>query len=528
VRPIISLSHALADDELFGGTFRAASFWTWKTVAKLIDDLPLTEPREMELYTQCTGRTQLPNRQMRRALRRLIILCGRRAGKDRFLSAVAVWRAALCADWNKHISAGEQAVCLLLGADRRQAQILRKYCEGLLAAPLLAAEVKRRTDDVVEFRNGGALEIGTNDVRLIRGRSAVAVLGSECCFWRTDEHAASSDEEVVSSAEPSLAMCPDGGLLLLGSSVFHRVGYMYRQYKRLHGNDEADDICWFATSMTMNPKLPATVVENALTADALKARAEFENVWREDVDDFLPIDVVDAATDWGVVERPPERNIRYVGYADAASGTGRDAFGLAIGHAVNDAARTIVIDLVRERKPRFVAADVIREFSHLLRSYGISEIVSDNFAAGFCSDEWMRNGIQFRACANSTAENFLFALPLLTSKRARLVDDAMLRKQLSGLQRRVVGGHETVGHAQVASAHDDVAAAVAGCLVAAGRHFGPALVAPIVFSAGPSGFLNVGGGAAVKTVIPTANWSARSGYGAGNAAADHLDSDRGL
>jgi hypothetical protein len=107
---------------------------------------------------------------------------------------------------------------------------------------------------------------------------------------------------------------------------------------------------------------------------------------------------------------------------------------------------------------------VIRDFSNILRTYGIAEIVSDNFAAGFCSDEWVRNGIRFKACDNTTAENFLCTLPLLTSKRSRLVDDVTLRKQLSGLQRRVVGGHETVGHQQIASAHDDVAAACAGVL----------------------------------------------------------------
>ncbi len=467
MKPIIALTSAMNDDALFGETFSAASFWTWKVVAKLIDGEPLTEPREIELYRQCTGRTQLPNRKMRRALRRFVVLCGRRGGKDRFKSAVGVWRAALCADWNKYLSAGEQAVVLLLGADRRQAAILRRYCEGLLLKPLLAAEVKRRTDDAIEFRNGGVLEIGTNDARLIRGRSAVAVIGSETCYWRTDENAASSDEEVVGAAEPSLAMCPDGGLLLLGSSVYRKRGYMYRQFKRLHGNDEAEDLCWFAPSRVMNPRLPASVVENALASDAPKARAEFENVWREDVDDFLPLDVIEGATDWGVTERPPERGVRYVACADAASGTGRDSFALAIGHAVNDASRTIVIDLIRERKPRFVAADVIREYSYILRSYGVSEIVSDNYAAGFSADEWARNGIRFQACENSTAENFLYALPLLTSKRGRLVDDATLRKQLSGLQRRVVAGHETVGHAQVASSHDDLAAAVAGCLVAA-------------------------------------------------------------
>jgi hypothetical protein len=125
VKPAITLSHAMTDPGLFGPTFAAPSFWTWKVVAKIIDGEPLTE-REIELYRQCTGRSQLPNRTLRRALRRLIILVGRRGGKDRFFSAVGIWRAALCADWRKHVSAGEGAVVLLLGADRRQAAILRK------------------------------------------------------------------------------------------------------------------------------------------------------------------------------------------------------------------------------------------------------------------------------------------------------------------------------------------------------------------------------------------------------------------
>jgi hypothetical protein len=161
-----------------------------------------------------------------------VLLCGRRAGKDRFLSAVAVWRAALCANWVDLISPGEQAVCLLLGADKKQAAILRRYCEGLLRAPLLAAEVVRQTDAVIEFRNGASLEISANDARLVRGRSAIAVLGSEASHWKTDEYAASSDEEVVGAAEPSLSMCPDGGLLLLGSSVHRKRGFMYRKYRQ--------------------------------------------------------------------------------------------------------------------------------------------------------------------------------------------------------------------------------------------------------------------------------------------------------
>ena len=295
--PAITLSQALTDPALFGKTFASPSFWTWRTVAKLIDGLPLSEPREIELFEQCTGRKY--NRQARRTVRRLILLAGRRAGKDRFLSAVAVWRAALCTNWREHVSAGEGAVTILLGADKKQAAILRGYCQGLLQAPLLRAEVTRSTGELTEFRNGASLEITTNDARLVRGRSAIAVLGSECCHWRTDEHSASSDEEVVGAAEPSMAMCPDGGLLMLGSSIYRRRGYMYRKFKQLHGNDDSDDICWFAASAVMNPRLPPHVVERALAEDAPRARAEYLNVWREDLSDFVPIDVVEGCTDFG-------------------------------------------------------------------------------------------------------------------------------------------------------------------------------------------------------------------------------------
>jgi hypothetical protein len=66
--PNISLTQAMTDPALFGRTFRAQSFWTWKVVAKVIDGLPLTEPREVELYERCTGRAYQPNRHERRLL----------------------------------------------------------------------------------------------------------------------------------------------------------------------------------------------------------------------------------------------------------------------------------------------------------------------------------------------------------------------------------------------------------------------------------------------------------------------------
>ncbi len=87
-------------------------------------------------------------------------------------------------------------------------------------------------------------------------------------------------------------------------------------------------------------------------------------------------------------ERPPQPFTHYYAYFDAASGTGTDSFCLAIAHRLPDEAATVVIDAIRERKPRFVPSDVIKEFCQLLKSYGISEIHGDSYAGGY-QDEWM-------------------------------------------------------------------------------------------------------------------------------------------
>jgi hypothetical protein len=193
--PAIMLTQAFSDASLLGSPFQDEAFWTWKVIAKLTDGIQLTDAREIALFELCTGRPY--NRQAHRAVRRLILLVGRRGGKDRFLSAVAVWRAALCLNCKQYISAGEGAVVLLIGADKKQANILRRCCNGLLETPRLKAEVTRLTDELIEFRSGGSLEIVTNDASLVRGRSAVAVLGTECCHWKTDDASLSSDEEVA-------------------------------------------------------------------------------------------------------------------------------------------------------------------------------------------------------------------------------------------------------------------------------------------------------------------------------------------
>ena len=40
--PAITLTRAMIDPQLFGGVFTSPSFWTWRTVAKLIDGISLS------------------------------------------------------------------------------------------------------------------------------------------------------------------------------------------------------------------------------------------------------------------------------------------------------------------------------------------------------------------------------------------------------------------------------------------------------------------------------------------------------
>jgi hypothetical protein len=52
-------------------------------------------------------------------------------------------------------------------------------------------------------------------------------------------------------------------------------------------------------------------------------------------------------------------------YDDAAGGTGKDSYALVVSHTEPDGSE--MIDAVRERKPRFVPAQVIGEYAALLQ-----------------------------------------------------------------------------------------------------------------------------------------------------------------
>ena len=454
MKPLTTLSQAMRDPELFGSVFAAESYWPWHAVGKLLSGETL-DARETELFHACTGRSRVPTQ----PVRRLILLAGRRAGKDRFASAVAVHQAALVADWSAVLSAGEQGVVVMIGVDKKQARILRRYCAGLLSKPLLAAEIVRDTDEMIEFRNGAALEIASNDAATIRGRSAIAVVGTEACYWQTDDERASSDEEVVGAAEPAMAMTPDGGLLLMQSSVYRRRGYMHRRFKELWGNDDAEDMCWLATSQTMNPALPEKVVSDALSRDFARGQAEFNSVWRDDVSGYLSRELIEAATDRGIVVRPPARGIRYYGFADPSGGV-NDSYCAAVAHAEGE---SVILDSLVEIRAPLNPAEATATISEMFKQYHLSEVHGDRYSAGFVVDAFSKCGIKYIHSDLDRSAIYANALSLFTSGRARILDNSRLASQLSGLERHALpSGKDRIDHGL--NGHDDAANAACGAM----------------------------------------------------------------
>ena len=178
----------------------------------------------------------------------------------------------------------------------------------------------------------------------------------------------------------------------------------------------------------------------------------------------MPSDCVDACTEWTVRERSYDERNKYFCFVDAAGGTGTDSFSLAIGHRDKDG--RAIIDVIRERRPRFVPALVVQEYGAVLHAYGIREVTGDRFSGGWCASEFERCHIKYKPSDKNKSEIYLACLPMLLAGNAVLLDNERLRRQFGELERRAhAGNRESVDHRSGRT--DDIANAVAGVMVIA-------------------------------------------------------------
>jgi hypothetical protein len=177
---------------------------------------------------------------------------------------------------------------------------------------------------------------------------------------------------------------------------------------------------------------------------------------------FVSREAVEAVTDWGVLEREPESGKRYVAFVDPSGGSA-DSFILAVAHAEGQIG---VLDCLREVRPPFSPEAVVNEFADLLKRYRVTEIVGDKYAGEWAREPFRKHDITYDASAKPKSDLYRDALPLINSAAVRLLGSRRLVAQLTGLERRTSrAGRDSIDHAP--GAHDDVANAAAGALLAA-------------------------------------------------------------
>ena len=108
-------------------------------------------------------------------------------------------------------------------------------------------------------------------------------------------------------------------------------------------------------------------------------------------------------------------------------------------------------------------AATLQDLALVLKEYRITKIFGDRYAGAFPAEALSKSGIKFEPTEFSKSSLYKNSLPLITSGKVELLDKPRLRNQVINLERRSKGGRETIDH--VRGAHDNLANAVAGCIV---------------------------------------------------------------
>ena len=133
---------------------------------------------------------------------------------------------------------------------------------------------------------------------------------------------------------------------------------------------------------------------------------------------------------------------------------------LAIAHKEGN---TVILDMVRERRPPFSPEAVVEEFANELKNYRITTVVGDRYAGEWPRERFRLHGVNYEVADKSKSELYVALLPSVNSRAVDLLDDDRLVNQLVCLERRTArGGRDSVDHPR--GAHDDLANAAAGAL----------------------------------------------------------------
>lgn len=434
---MISIIEAIDDPRLLGSAIKdPASYWAWRVLMKAVFGLPM-DPADLAFYEACTGRADAPTA----AFAVLWLVIGRRGGKSFWMALTACYMA-LFKDWRPFLSPGERAVVLLVAADREQAKVIRRYIGGILEAPAFQSYVEAETTDSLELSGSVVIEVATCSYRTVRGRSVCVALLDEVAFYRSDS-SVNPDKEVWRAIRASMASFGSHGLAIIGSSPYAKRGLLYDGYKRYFGKPDARNLVWQAGTKLMNPTISDDFLAEEQEADPISFACEYEAQFRSDVSGWADLALIEDCVDDGVTVRPPRPGIQYRAGTDPSGGA-RDSFTAAVAH---DEDGTSVLDCVIEIRAPFDPHSATRDIAATLKSYGITSVTGDKYAAGWTIGAFRDCGIEYEHSPRDRSAIYLDVLPKFTSGRVRLLDNRRLVTQFAGLERKTsISGKDRVDH----------------------------------------------------------------------------------
>jgi hypothetical protein len=241
----------------------------------------------------------------------------------------------------------------------------------------------------------------------------------------------------------------------------HASGMTLHQKFRDHFGVDGDEVLVVKGGTKLfNPTLPDDIIETQRHDDPTSASSEWDAEFRSDISTFLDDELIDAAIEHSrPLELPPRPHPAfYRAFCDAAGGTGRDAYTLAIAHKEAD---RYVLDVVRGTRGKFDPQQVTADYAALLAEYRVGSVTGDNYAAQWTAGAWSDCGISYVRSDIPKSQIYLETLPLFTRGVVKLPDHARLLKELRLLERQTHrGGKDSVDHPR--GHHDDYANAVCG------------------------------------------------------------------
>lgn len=457
---ICTMRAALTDPDIFGSILPGETWAAWRTILIASQGEPLTAD-ERAIFTALTGREREPDEPCDEVWG----VVGRRGGKTRAFAVAAAYMAA-CVDYEGRFAPGQRGRLPVMAAAKDQATEAFRYLLGIFTeVPMFAHMLEDEpTQDTIRLSNRVDIVVTPANFKTVRGPTLVAAVCDEIAFWHI-ENAANPDREVLRALRPGL-MTLNGPLFVL-SSPYAKKGELYAAYRRDFG-PKGDPRVLVIQAPTLAMHQSAKIereVARAYERDAESAKAEYGAQFREGISDFVSVEVVDACTDAGVVAREPQPHTTYTAFIDPAGGSGQDSMTLAIGH--RDEQGHGILDHVAGIAPPFSPESACVEFAALLKRYGIGKVTGDNYAAEWPKEMMQKFGISYERSEKTKGTIYAEFLPLLNSRKIRLLDHEVMRKQLLGLERRTAwGGKDSIDHP--ANSHDDLINAAAGVLVGIG------------------------------------------------------------